>query len=602
MTAVETTGIGAGGAVSVDPLDDGDPRRVAEHAHLEALLRCWLTESDVRVEPGPLRVELPTTRLALVADVVHASPTGWHRFGPVRLERSDRGERSDGGSADRGEVVAERADPVLSAGLLAAEVGARPGGVPPGETADLVERTAESVRHVAAFVADRWAEMPADRHRDGFLDAEQALLLGHLNHPTPKSRGGISAHERAAWSPEMRGAFALHWFAADPSVVSAGATDAGTDVAALLADLAGPKAPRDGRVLVPAHPWQARDLLHRPRVAALVADGLLEPLGPLGDAWSATSSVRTVYRSDVPVMLKLSLGLQLTNSKREAMRVELRRGVEVDRLLRGGLADATFAAHPGFSITRDPAWLAVDTPGAPGGPAVTGLDVSVREVPEGASGLRCLAGLVAPRPGPGRSLLGVIVDGPGAAADWIASYTDHVLVPMLHLHASSGIGVEGHQQNTLVRLRSDGRPVGASFRDNQGFYLPASRHADVCARLGVEESALAVVDDALVDDRLSYYLLRNQALAPIGCLGAEGRADERDLLGVLAERLEAALPGLAAAGPDGDRLARRWLTADTLPMKANMMTRLHGMDELLAPLDAQSVYLDLANPLRRARR
>ena len=111
-----------------------------------------------------------------------------------------------------------------------------------------------------------------------------------------------------------------------------------------------------------------------------------------------------------------------------------------------------------------------------------------------------------------------------------------------------------------------------------------------------------MADDALVDDRLSYYLLRNQALAPIGCLGAEGRADERDLLGVLAARLEAALPDLAAAGPDGDRLARRWLTADTLPMKANMMTRLHGMDELLAPLDAQSVYLDLANPLREARR
>lgn len=587
-----------GRTASVDPLDDADPRRVAEHAHLEALLRCWLTETGASVVPGSLRVELPATRLVLVTDVVHASPTGLHRFGPVRLARSD-------GAGEEG-AVAEPADPVLSAGLLATEIavrgGAHPTGVPPAEIADHVERTAESVRHVAAFVAGRRAETPADGRRDGFLDAEQALLLGHLNHPTPKSRGGISAHERAAWSPEMRGAFALHWFAADPSVVSHDATDPDTDVAAMLAELAGTGRPRDGRVLVPAHPWQARDLLHRPRVAALVADGLLAPLGPLGAPWSATSSVRTVYRADAGLMLKLSLGLQLTNSRRESMRVELRRGVELDRLLRGGYADATFAAHPGFAVTRDPAWLAVDTPGAPSGPEVTGLDVSVREIPDGAGALRCLAGLVAPRPGLGRSVLGTIVDGPDAAAAWVARFVDHVLVPMLHLYASTGIGLEGHQQNTLVRLDADGSPVGAAFRDNQGYYLPTSRHRAVCERLGLRESALAVADDALVDDRLSYYLLRNQALAPVGCLGAEGRADERDLLGVLAERLEVALPDLAAAGPDGDRLARRWLRADTLPMKANMMTRLHGMDELLAPLDAQSVYLDLANPLREARR
>jgi hypothetical protein len=70
---------------------------------------------------------------------------------------------------------------------------------------------------------------------------------------------------------------------------------------------------------------------------------------------------------------------------------------------------------------------------------------------------------------------------------------------------------------------------------------------------------------------------------------------------VVADRLTAALPGLASAGPDGDRLARRWLTADRLPCKANMLTRLRGIDEVIAPLDAQSVYLDVPNPLAVAR-
>jgi siderophore synthetase component len=294
-------------------------------------------------------------------------------------------------------------------------------------------------------------------------------------------------------------------------------------------------------------------------------------------------------------MLKLSLGLRITNSKRESTRTELRRGLEIHRMLDAGYAAGTAAAHPSFGIVRDPAWLAVDEPGAPGGPALSGLDVAVREVPADVDDHVCLAGLVAPRPGQGRrSRLGEYVAGLGDPAAWIASYIDRVLVPMLHLYAETGIGLEAHQQNTLVKLDADGNVTGAAFRDNQGYYLAASYLDRV---RGGEGSLLAVVDDATVDDRLTYYLLHNQALAPVGALAADGLADEAELLRVVRDRLTAALPGLAAAGPDGDRLAHRWLTAETLPCKANLLTRLKGIDEVIAPLDAQSVYLDVPNPL-----
>ncbi|WP_328929149.1 hypothetical protein OG429_34360 [Streptomyces sp. NBC_00190] len=580
-----------------DPLHGPDARGAAEHAHIEALLRCWLLETGTPVTAGPLRIELPASGLALVTEVTHRSPTGWHRFAPVRLEGP-------------GGPLGASADPVTAVALLSTEAAvrgaARPGGVPAGEVADLVERTAESVRRVASFLSDRRAHPQPPAGTDGFLDSEQALLLGHLNHPAPKSRDGISDNDAAAFSPELRGSFRLHWFAADESVVSHDAVDkapslGGQDTVALLADLAGRRLD-DGRVLVPAHPWQARDLLHRPRTAALIASGALEPLGELGPEWWPTSSVRTVYRPDTDVMLKLSLGLRLTNSRRESTRTELRRGLEINRLLDAGYADGTFHAHPGFAITRDPAWLAVDEPGRPDGPEVTGLDVAVREVPRGIADLRCLVGLVAPRPGLGRSRLGELVSGlgPGAAEQWTADYTDQVLVPMLHLYAATGIGLEAHQQNTLVRLDGRGRVTGGTFRDNQGYYLAASYLPGLLGRLGAASSTLAVVDDALVDDRLSYYLLRNQALSVIGCLAVDGLGDERELLAVLAGRLRAALPALVAAGPDGDRLARRWLEADTLPCKGNLLTRLHGIDEVLAPLDAQSVYLDAPNPLQEA--
>jgi siderophore synthetase component len=582
-----------------DPLDEPDSRRVAEHAHLEALLRCWLAETRTPVRLGPLRLPLPSAGLALLTEIIHCSPSGWHRFGPVLLEGV-------------GERPATVADPVLAVALVAHEAArrgsARRGSVPSDAVADLVERTAESVRRVADFVAYHRAQPLPPPQVDGFLAAEQSLILGHLHHPAPKSRDGISTTDAADFSPELRGSFRLHWFSADPSVVSHDAVRGspslgGRDTVALMAELAGE--PRtDGRVLVPAHPWQARELMRRPRIAALVDAGLLSPLGERGPRWWATSSLRTVYRPDVPVMLKLSLGLRLTNSRRESTRTELRRGLEIHRLLDAGYARETFAAHPGFSIVRDPAWLAVDEPSRPGGPDVTGLDVAVREVPPGIADLSCLVGLVAPRPGLGRSLLGTQVAalGRGAAEQWVADYVDRVLVPMLHLYAATGIGLEAHQQNTLVRLDSRGRVIGAAFRDNQGYYLAASHLPKVLGLLGVDASTLAVVDDAIVDERLSYYLLRNQALAVVGCLAVDGLADERRLLAIMAERLRHALPGLASAGPDGARLARRWLEADTLPCKSNLLTRLHGIDEVLAPLDAQSVYLDAPNPLREVAR
>jgi siderophore synthetase component len=139
--------------------------------------------------------------------------------------------------------------------------------------------------------------------------------------------------------------------------------------------------------------------------------------------------------------------------------------------------------------------------------------------------------------------------------------------------------------------------AGGAFRDNQGYYLAASRLGEVLAVTGQAESALAVVDDAVVDDRLTYYLLHNQTLALVGSMAAEGLAAEDRLLDILRTRLAAARPGLADAGAAGARLVDRWLDAHTLPCKANLATRLSGIDEVVAPLDAQSVYLDVPNPL-----
>ena len=385
----------------------------------------------------------------------------------------------------------------------------------PAEIEDLAARTAESVRNVELFVSKTDGERGPGR----FLEVEQALLFGHLNHPAPKSRDGLSGDELAAYSPELGGRFAVHWFEADAELVSsdqvAGAPSLqGLDALQLMGALAG-ITPSAGRVLIPAHPWQAAAVAQRPRVAELISAGRVKALGPQGAQWYPTSSLRTVYHPDQPVMLKLSLGLRITNSRRESTPTELRRGLEINRLLDAAYNAGTATSHPRFTIVRDPAWVALDE----GGPTLTGLDVAVREVPADVDSYACLAGLVAPRPGGISRLSEYAAEDP---AGWVATYIDSVLVPMLHLYAETGIGLEAHQQNTLVRLDGAGRIKGGAYRDNQGYYLASSYLRGLLAVTGLRDSTLAVVDDAIVDDRLTYYLLHNQALAVVGCLALDG--------------------------------------------------------------------------------
>ena len=171
------------GEPGADPLDDPDPRTAAQAAAVESLLRCWVRETNLAAPAThTLRIPLPASGTALTAPIRHWSPTGWHRFGPPRLAGAPE--------------TAPPVDAVSLAALLARETaGDREGGsaskaTAAGEGADLVARVADSLRRTAVFVRDRRAR-PADGP-DLFLSAEQALLLGHPLHPTPKSREGLT--------------------------------------------------------------------------------------------------------------------------------------------------------------------------------------------------------------------------------------------------------------------------------------------------------------------------------------------------------------------------------------------------------------------------
>ncbi|MHB9758328.1 IucA/IucC family protein [Streptomyces sp. BYX5S] len=606
---------------AADLLEHPDPGTAAQAAAVENLLRCWVRENNIAPPShGALRIPLPASGTALLVPVHYWSPAGWHRFGLPCLESAPH--------------RAPRVDAVTLAALLSREsahgdadattgpdhaAAAPTAEVPGGDGGELVVRVADSLRRTTDFIADR-REHPQDP-ADPFLAAEQALLLGHPLHPTPKSREGLSEAESGRYSPELRGSFPLHWISVAPDVLahdSAWTEDGrARDAADLTAELAGPglQVP-EGHAALPVHPWQLRELRHRPATAALLDAGLLRDLGPHGDPWFPTSSVRTLYRPGAPAMLKLSLGLRITNSRRENLRKELHRGVEVHRLLGTGLAEQWRAAHPGFDIVRDPAWLAVDGPdGAP----VPGLDVMIRTNPfRPSDDASCLAGFVSPRPSADpaaptdrpavSSRLADTVTRLAArtarprgavAAEWFLRYLEHVVRPVLWLDGEAGIALEAHQQNTLLLLDADGWPTGGRYRDNQGYYFRESRRAELDRRLpGIGTHSDTFVDDDVTDERFAYYLAINNVLGLIGAFGSQRLADERLLLAAFRRFLDE-----AATGPTRRRstLPSLLLDSPTLRCKANMLTRLHGLDELVGPVDTQSVYVTIANPFHSRR-
>jgi siderophore synthetase component len=559
----------------------------AAHAYaVETLLNCWVRETGAirgLPKPGPLTLRLERLSMDLTAELVAWSPSGRHRWNRALL----------------GGVTL---DPITLAALLAREAGGA------GDVADLVVRVADSVTRTSRFLETR-AQRPVDPVRC-FLDAEQALVLGHPLHPTPNSRTGFTDEECARYSPEMRGMFPLHWFSVDREVV---AEDSALDrpATALLAGLVDVD-PGQGRVLLPAHPWQARQLATQPHVEKLLGDGRLRDLGELGPPWYPTSSVRTLYRPDIVMMLKVSLALPITNSVRRNLRKELIRGVEIHRLLGTRLGHELRARFPDFDIVRDPAWATVEPAE---GADESGFEVLLRDNPWQAGGdtdAACVAALCSDRPDrEARAwLLAEIVNGlacaEGRAADevardWWARYLDVAARPLIWLYAAHGIALEAHQQNSVVLLEN-GWPAGFRYRDNQGYYV-ANSAAERLSRLlpGFGAASDIVCEDALADERFGYYFGINHLFGMVGAFGAAELADETDLLA----ELKAFFEGVAAALPRVPGMLEALLDAPTLRCKANLLTRVEGLDELVGPVETQSVYVDIPNPLRevsRARR
>ncbi|WP_137286403.1 IucA/IucC family protein [Halorussus salinisoli] len=594
-----------------------NPTDIAESATLHSFLNCYLRETgDYEVVDGDdvpapthrrdraVRVPLPEQATTLFVPLRYRSPTGRHLFDlPGYYRRAD-------------ETL--ELDYVTLASLVTKELSLARDDT--GNRDELLLRVIKSCKNVARFVEARRGDTEQLYGFDAtFREAEQSLVFGHLLHPTPKSRQGIAPHESPTYAPELEGSFSLHYFRADPDLVwqdsaldgtvrvDTGNADSASEwvKSALRADPAVSKSfvadhVESDDVLLPVHPWQADFLLEQDHVQEQLGDGL-ESLGRVGREFYPTTSVRTLYAPDAPFMVKGSLNVEITNSERTNKRPELDRGVAVTQLLDTELGDDLRERFPDFDVVRDPASLTLDV----GDDAESGFEVVLRE--------NAFRGADAENAGPVVALcqdritedgsrLGEIVEtlaereGRSTAAvsrDWFRQYLELSLRPLMWLYLERGLGVEAHQQNSVLAL-DEGYPDEFYYRDNQGYYFSESRYDDLDALLpGVGERADTVCPDAVADERVRYYVVLNNLFGVVNAFGTAGLVDERDLLGVLREELE----HCRKFDRESSSLLDGLLEDETLPCKANLLTRFHDMDELVGSLENQSVYADVDNPL-----
>jgi siderophore synthetase component len=585
---------------------------ITNHITMQNLINCYVKEKGrgewKSLDDVPVQVKVQEAKYVLVLQfdqqsvalyipVRYKSPTGRHLFSsPMYYQVRDGG--------------IEELDYVTLTVLIQKEF--RLTANKPIETDELMLRTILSYQNMKGIITERNGDLEECYQTEKtFLQSEQSLIVGHQVHPTPKSRQGIDEDEEHIFAPERKGAFQLHYFRAANDIVEEDSV-LEKNAAALIKEemLKDPfvspafkekYCQEDGFSLIPVHPLQARKLLGQGDVCNLIQSGKLAYLGPQGRKFYPTSSVRTVYHPEASFMYKFSIPVKITNSLRINKRKELDRGVEVSRLFHGELYEKLKENHPSFRIIEDPAYITLKSEAQE-----TGFEVVIRDNPfQEGNDLRTtlLAALCQDHITGGDSHLTNIISDIArregvstaeASERWFARYLQISLRPLYWLYASYGIALEAHQQNSIVKLDEYGYPFTFYYRDNQGYYFMESKAAALKELVGnLNEKSDTICEDAIVEERFRYYVFFNHLFGLINAFGVNRLIDENRLLVMMKEELKKLKVHLG----DHTNLLESLLHETELPCKANLLTRVYDMDELVGPLASQSVYVHVPNPI-----
>ena len=447
-----------------------------------------------------------------------------------------------------------------------------------------------------------------------FIKNEQSLLLGHNMHPFGKGRLGWNSDELIAYSPETQNGFQVHYFLGTPAILNQ--TETYSEISqelkselvsnpSLNTEIKEQLISNQEMLLLPVHPWEAKQLLATDEVKELIESDYLVSLGELGEAFQATSSVRTVYSPTSPYMFKFSLHVQITNSERVNAEWELERGYRFHKLLKSEWGTLLADNYPTFSTIDDPAYFQVKYQNQ----AIAGFNTIIRQNPFRNENASKKASLIA-------SLTQGGINGEAsrmerilseyaefhnysveaATSKWFDKYLDLLLGNLLGIFNELGLVLEAHQQNVLLEIGADGAPEHLYYRDNQGYFFRAGKAEFLCSfmpELANEEWAL--IPEDFIYPKFTYYLMVNNILGVVSSITKTGFISELELLKQVDQKLIELQETDQTELIDHIRNSRDWT------IKANMLTKLADMDEVLQPMDNPAVYKDMPNPLLKLR-
>ena len=476
------------------------------------------------------------------------------------------------------------------------------------DAASLVERWIQSRDALQQFLNIRAEDFDAlVQVEQGFIESEQALILGHSMHPAPKSRTGFVHEDWQKYSPEACGQTQLHYWLVAPEYIAEGTALEQVFSIQLKQEIKWHLSESELETLaayahyklLPLHPWQARYLQSKVWFKSLKAKLKIIDLGEKAWIFSPTTSVRTLASFNAPWMLKPSLSVMITNSIRVNLAKECHRGEMTHRLWHSELGQSILKQCPTLKAVNDPAWIALQLDGE----IIDETICIVRDQPfTPEQQVTCIASLCQDHPVEERNRFNALFDQIASqqkledkakiALDWFKTFLNISLSPLMYVYHRYGMAFESHQQNVLVELK-DGWPQWLWLRDNQGFYYIEELADEILQQFPeLNDKAHAVGSKAFVDERFSYYFFGNTLFGIINAIGATGFVSEQDLLSVLQQHLF----DLLKQYPESS-LIQSLLYQPTLPYKGNLLTRLYELDELIAPVENQSVYIQLANPL-----
>lgn len=547
------------------PKDDAGP------VELHPYIKAWRTAGWT-----PYLVTFGQTDHQLAGAFTYFSPIGYHRLAPYAWI----------GMHGEWEALTTDATPLtdLIANALAAinnRAGRnQPRSDQPGEIPDHSRSRLKALMRNSIEQVRRFHLHKPIGGRPRFITAEQGLRFGHIFHATSKAAEGFSEEDMQRYAPELGASFRLHYFAVMADMLETRVINGEHPTRDPEVELFAENLLAGGDYgLLPCHPWQANYLLGLPEIEALIKNGALISLGPLGEVAWPTSSVRTVWLPRQNLFLKLSLNIRITNFIRNNPSEQVRRALDARLAL--SLLPCHVLEQPAFRIFPELASQTLKLATEPRA-ACTVVYRQAMPTSEAEHIQTIVAVLEEPANGeiPLLALLRLSANGKplseGLIRIWWKRYLDATLLPLLRLFLEYGISLEAHLQNTLIAFRN-GWPVRGYVRDMEGASISRARFPFLDH---LSSDSPAVYPEEQAWHRFQYYVLVNHIGHVIACLAREGLTTEAMLWRDTAIMLNAI----------DDPLIQRLLVQPSLPAKANMLSSFQQRGE-------SPSWVEIPNPM-----